>query len=195
MEAALELWIVRHAHPLVAPGTCYGRSDVPADAAHTLQAAQTLTRALQADGCPSVYLCTSPLQRAMALAQSLTELWPQPLTIHTDPRLAEMDFGAWEGRLWQDLGETDFAAWDQDFAHHAVGGGESVAQFMARVGGAWHDLRECCLQAGYKRMVWVTHAGVARAMTLLQQGKTCPGQASDWPPHAPEPGQWAVMRW
>ena len=26
------LWLVRHAAPLVAPGTCYGALDVPADA-------------------------------------------------------------------------------------------------------------------------------------------------------------------
>ncbi|MBV8617950.1 MAG: phosphoglycerate kinase, partial [Curvibacter sp.] len=31
------LWLVRHARQLIAPGTCYGRLDVPADPAHTLE--------------------------------------------------------------------------------------------------------------------------------------------------------------
>ena len=33
------LWLVRHAQPVVATGTCYGALDVPADAAATQVAA------------------------------------------------------------------------------------------------------------------------------------------------------------
>ena len=38
----VSLWLVRHAQPLVAPGTCYGRLDVPADTHATLTAARAL---------------------------------------------------------------------------------------------------------------------------------------------------------
>ena len=34
------LWLVRHARPLVAPGICYGRLDMQADAQATADAAQ-----------------------------------------------------------------------------------------------------------------------------------------------------------
>src|SRR5690606_10781153 len=40
------LWLVRHAAPLVSPGTCYGALDVPADAAATQAAAVRLAAAL-----------------------------------------------------------------------------------------------------------------------------------------------------
>ena len=40
------LWLVRHAAPQVAPGTCYGALDVPADPAATQAAARRLAAAL-----------------------------------------------------------------------------------------------------------------------------------------------------
>jgi len=195
MQADLELWLVRHARALVEPGTCYGRSDVPADPTHTKEAATALTTALAKVSATSLMLWASPLQRTQALAQALAQRWPAALHIHTDPRLAEMDFGAWEGQPWSALTAEDFAPWDQNFAHHRVGGGESVAQFMGRVATAWDDCRRTCQERGLTRVVWITHAGVARAMTLLHRGFTCPRQGSDWPREAPSPGQWLVQHW
>lgn len=195
MAASLELWLVRHARPLVAPGTCYGRSDVPADPAHTAEAALALATALSAMPTPRLVVRTSPLQRAQALATTLARHWPGTVAMQTDQRLAEMDFGAWEGRPWNSLTEEDFIPWNQNFAHHRVGGGESVAQLMARVAAAWEDCRRTCQEQGLNRVVWVTHAGVARAMTLLHGGTACPLHSSDWPREAPEPGAWTVQRW
>jgi alpha-ribazole phosphatase len=47
-----------------------------------------------------------------------------------------------------------------DFAHHRFGGAESTQQVIDRVAGALHDLRAS--QA--REAVWVTHAGVIRAV-------------------------------
>ena len=58
------LWLVRHAQPVVAAGTCYGALDVPADAAATQVAAQRLAQALPA-GAAAHY---STLQRCELLA-------------------------------------------------------------------------------------------------------------------------------
>ena len=80
------LWLARHAQPLVAPGTCYGRLDVPAEPAATQAAAQALAQALPT-GLRTV---SSPLQRCTQLAESLCQLWP-PATFSTDTRLAELD--------------------------------------------------------------------------------------------------------
>ncbi len=44
--APFSLWLVRHARPLIAPGICYGRHDVAADAAGTRAAAERLHAAL-----------------------------------------------------------------------------------------------------------------------------------------------------
>jgi alpha-ribazole phosphatase len=195
MAAHVELWLARHARALVEPGTCYGRSDVPADPAHTAEAARALATALAEMPVPRLLVFASPLQRTQALAQALVQQWPAALHIHTDPRLAEMDFGAWEGQPWSALTAEAFAPWDQNFAHHRVGGGESVAQFMGRVATAWDDCRRTCQEHALTRVVWITHAGVARAMSLLHSGVTCPTQGSDWPREAPAPGRWVVQHW
>mgnify|MGYP003391152053 CR=1 FL=1 len=79
------LWLVRHAQPVVAAGTCYGALDVPADAAATQVAAQRLAQALPA-GAAAHY---STLQRCELLALATQALQPN-LTIHPDARLREL---------------------------------------------------------------------------------------------------------
>jgi alpha-ribazole phosphatase len=49
---------------------------------------------------------------------------------------------------------------------------------MQRVGIAW----DTWLASGTDAL-WVTHAGVMRAVTLLQRGVRVPVTAADWPAH------------
>ena len=197
----LELWLVRHARPVIAPGICYGSTDVAADATHTAHSAAGLWQALNAQSASGNttehipwQVWASPLQRAQTLAQALHAASGHTLHWHTDARLAEMDFGTWEGRAWAELGADAFAPWMDNFAHHRVGGGDSVVQFMARIGQAWQHTRQQCHAQGHTRAVWLTHAGVIRAMRLWHQGITCPATAQDWPANAPHYGEWTVLR-
>lgn len=179
----MKLWLVRHAQPLVAPGVCYGALDVPVDPHATRQAAQALAQALP----QSLQVISSPLQRCERLAHALQGLRPD-LTYKTDARLAEMNFGAWEGQPWDAIARTELDAWTDDFAHWRCGGGENVQDFMARVAAAW-DAR--C--AGKQPTVWITHAGVIRAATLLAQGQRVLQHATQWPRDVCGFGQWCVL--
>ena len=105
------LWLLRHAPVLAPPGLCYGATDLPADADATREAAQALAQSLP----QGVRLCSSPLQRCERLAQALCALRPD-LTLITDPRLREMDFGAWEAQPWDAVPRAAFDAWTADFA-------------------------------------------------------------------------------
>jgi alpha-ribazole phosphatase len=174
---------VRHARPLVDAGLCYGRQDVAADAAHTRETAVRLARALP----PGAMLRTSPRTRCRALADALAALRPDLRPDAVDARLAEMDFGEWEGRRWDAIGAEALDAWTADFAHHRPGGGESVAAFMARVGGAFDALPAAA------DSVWICHAGVARAAALLLQGRRRIDHATDWPREGPDFGRWTVL--
>lgn len=179
----MKLWLVRHATPLVQPGICYGRQDLPADASATAECAQALTELLPA----AIRIISSPLQRCEQLAKSLCGLQPD-LAYKTDPRLQEMDFGSWEGRAWQDIAPAELQTWTDGFAHHAVGGhGESTMQVMARVASAFDELQ------GPGDTLWVTHAGVIRAAELIARGQRQINQASDWPVNAPSYGQWCKL--
>jgi alpha-ribazole phosphatase len=183
----MNLWLVRHARPLVEPGICYGANDVPADAQATGEQARQLAAVLPA----GVGVMTSPLQRCEQLAKALCGLRPD-LAFERDSRLREMDFGRWEGRRWSDISRAEYDAWVADFGAHAVGGGESVHAFMGRVAQALAAARRGV--SGADGVVWITHAGVIRAATLLAQGVTEVRSARQWPREAPGCGQWRVLR-
>ena len=105
--------------------------------------------------------------------------------VKKDARLQEMNFGAWEGQPWAAIARAELAAWTADFASYRPGGnGESVTQFMARVACAFDDLPK------HRDTVWITHAGVIRAVTLIQQGLRQITRAGAWPLDAPKCGQW-----
>ncbi len=177
------LWLVRHARPQVEPGVCYGALDLVADPDHTREAAQALALQLPR-GAP---VSCSPLQRCEHLMAALCGLRAD-LTFKTDPRLAEMDFGDWEGRRWHDIGRAALDAWTADFAQHRPGGGESVVQFMQRVGVAFDEAR-----AGRQPHIWITHAGVIRAARLLAGGVRTVDQASQWPVDGTDFGQCTLV--
>lgn len=177
----MPLWLARHATPLIAPGTCYGALDVPADADATRNAARLLVSALPR----GLRVATSPLQRCEQLAQAMLALQPD-LIIKKEANLREMDFGSWEGRRWSDIGAKPLEAWTDDFARHAPGGGENVDGFMHRVAGLWDALDGT-------PTLWITHAGVIRAATLLAGGVRRVTRADQWPATAPAFGGWTRL--
>lgn len=174
----MRLWLCRHAPVLIEPGICYGASDVPFDEAASHAAAQKI-----AMGLPTACrVWTSPASRTIHLAQQLLQCRPD-LSLLVDARLAEMHFGAWELKKWDDIPKTEIDAWVHGFAHYAPGGGESVQQLMGRVGDALHHLRSLQLPEA----LWVTHAGVIRAMKFwAAHGEQQVLRATDWP-HDPIP--------
>lgn len=179
----MKLWLVRHAQPLIAPGICYGATDVAVDEQATRQAAQTLARTLP----PGLPLRISPLQRCGQLEQALSG--PRPdLLGKTDARLAEMNFGCWEGQRWDAIPQAYYDRWTADFGNHRFGGQESVQEFVRRVAAVWDET----LREGVDT-VWITHAGVIRAATLIAQGVRDVTQAAQWPQDAPAFGCWCVL--
>ncbi len=180
----MNLWLVRHAKPLIDLGVCYGALDVPADPDANQQAAVALAQVLPKDA----NMICSPLQRCELLAQSIQGLRPD-LTCKFDARLAEMNFGNFEGQRWDSIASQAFDAWMADFWQHRFGGQESVADFMARVASAWDDA-----QALGQTQVWITHAGVIRATRLLADGVRQINSAAQWPVHGPAFGQWCELR-
>lgn len=99
----------------------------------------------------------------------------------------EMNFGSWEGRRWADIGQPAIDAWVADFPNHRPGGGESAKEFLQRVAGLWDETRT----AG--DAVWITHAGVIRAVTLLRAGIRSIDCARQWPLPTLAFGEWEFV--
>jgi alpha-ribazole phosphatase len=83
----------------------------------------------------------------------------------TDPRLAEMDFGAWEGRPWAAIPRRELDAWAADLTGARPHGGESVADLSARALAALRDAAQGPVPA-----LVVTHAGVIKAAMAQARG-------------------------
>lgn len=148
---------MRHPAPDIAPGLCYGRLDVGLSAAgHTALAAMRMTLATAGIG----KVVTSPARRCLLLAQAIA---PTPLI---DPRLQELDFGAWEGVAWDTVPRAALDAWAADPLAFAPPDGETGAALIERVGRAVAAL----LAAGEDCIV-VTHGGPLRLLPALLRGQ------------------------
>ncbi len=151
----MDVVLIRHPAVGVEPGICYGRSDVPlaVPADVGAQAVRAHLSALCAPFPEQVW--TSPLTRCASVAERLAQACDVPLRCDADWQ--EMDFGAWEMRRWDDLDRAALDAWAADLMHACAHGGESVAQFAARVARRADAVAQC------DGPQWVvTHAGVIR---------------------------------
>ncbi len=86
-------------------------------------------------------IITSPLFRA----RETTELVARGLPAQADPRLREMDYGAWEGRTYEAIMATDRALrreWETSPDTTRCPGGESGEDVAVRVRGFLADLLE-----------------------------------------------------
>lgn len=149
------LILIRHPVTVCAPNVCYGRLDLDCDAAGldrcTLKAAALARRADR--------VISSPAKRAQRLARRLS------LDVETDPRLQELDFGAWEGQSWDRIGVMQIDAWREAMPHSAPPGGESLASLRDRCRD-W--LEEQVPRPGLT--IAVSHAGPIRVIRALCAG-------------------------
>lgn len=144
----MELYLIRHTKPAVAPGICYGQTDLN-PAASFQKEADRLSVHLP-DTFDQVY--SSPLKRCAQLAQRLSKspIW--------DEQLMEMDFGAWEMKAWHDIPKEQLEPWMGDFVNVAVPGGESFEQLICRSLAALEEI----IEQGASQVAIVSHAGVIR---------------------------------
>jgi alpha-ribazole phosphatase len=157
----LTVWLIRHPAPDVPPGVCYGRLDLGL-AVPPAVAADLLISELP----PLAAVFTSPLARCRRLAE---RLHPAP---RVDARLAEIDFGDWEGRTWDAIGAAALDAWAADPFGHRPPGGETAREMAARVVSFAADF-SCRIKAQGPSgdVAIVAHQGPLRVLAAHWQGE------------------------
>ena len=155
-----QVFLIRHPKPDIAPGICYGSSDIQ-PIPEALQAAY-----LRLDNILPAHaqIISSPLTRCAQLASLLSQT---TRTCTFDPRLAERCCGAWELQTWdqvlpwqhaqhQQVPRAELDAWAADFMDYAAPGAESVRHMQARVLAGWADYSG---PSELPTRVLITHAG------------------------------------
>ncbi len=187
-----QLWLVRHAQPLIEKGICYGQLDIAADAQANLQAAKALAHVLKQNAQRNYLVYFSGLQRTQQLATALQQYFPH-WNSKVDVRLQEMHFGQWEGYAWKNIAKVDIDAWISDFGRYQFGGVESCQDVLTRVIAAYQDSVRLS-RLHHADVVWITHAGVIRALQYyLHQGRVTIESADQWPLEAPDFGAWICL--
>ena len=155
-----QLFLVRHTPVIVSAGTCYGRTDVPLDDAKFTQMLPNIHAQLPHH---AVILC-SPLTRCLNLAEALHALAPNR-TIVIEPNLVEHDFGAWEGKRWDDIAREEIDAWAADYLNYVPPNGESVASMAER-----STLATRHTHRADNLLIVISHAGPLAAITARLGG-------------------------
>ena len=115
---------------------------------------------------------TSPLVRAKETADILAR--SHTITVEADPRLKELDYGAWEGHTREEIDAQfpgEYEKYDRDPAHHEVGGGESGTEVAARLWPVVDGLVEWAEKArGESTALVVGHSSTNRILLAMLLG-------------------------
>ncbi len=140
--------LIRHTSVDVAPGTCYGQTDVPVRPTFAEEAAFT-RQALSGKRFDKVYM--SPLTRCVKLAT-----YCGYGDAERDRRLLEINFGEWEMQRFEEITDPRLQLWYADYEHVPATGGESFAQQYLRVAAFLDELRA----KPYRDVALFVHGGV-----------------------------------
>lgn len=155
-----EIIIIRHGETeWNKTGRFQGHSDVPLSAEGRAQAA-ALGRNLALDHVDAIY--ASDLTRAMETAAPLAKRFG--LEVISDPLLRELNFGAWEGRHFDDVNAENPNAMKNfytDPEQADIPESEPFPEFQRRVAGR---VREIVAQERGKRIVIVSHGASIRIL-------------------------------
>lgn len=162
-----EVLLVRHGQTIWnLQGRPRGHAEVPLDEVGLRQA--EAVAAYIADGWSPTAIYHSPLRRTRETAMHIATATGAPLFPHSG--FIDIDFGAWEGRLPEDLeshwGET-WRTWRIRPQDVVIPGGETLPDAQNR---AIAGLRQVCLAHLNQVLVVVSHVAIIRLLILGMLG-------------------------
>lgn len=150
----MEIVFVRHTAVDVAPGICYGQTDVGLKDSFP-EEAETVKKKINGN-FDAVF--RSPLSRCKRLAEACGYADATP-----DYRLIEMDFGEWEMKKYDDIDDPRLKEWFENWQTIKATGGESFADQTKRVAEWIEEMKK----TGARRILAFTHAGVIMNALLI----------------------------
>lgn len=153
----MEIYLIRHTKVAVEQGICYGQKDVNLAESYPeeLEAVKEKLKGIEFD-----QIFTSPLNRAKKLA---TDIFGDK--VQEEKRLMELNFGDWEGKVWDEIKDPLFPAWMNDFVNKKCSNGESFVMLRDRVLEFWNEVKakDC------ERIAIFSHGGVMRTINAIDK--------------------------
>lgn len=153
----MEIYLIRHTKVDVEKGVCYGQKDVELANSYP-EELDSLKQKINGVEFDAIY--TSPLTRCKKLA---ADLFSEKAI--EEERLMELNFGDWEGKVWDEIKDPLFPAWMDDFVNKKCSNGESFVMLRDRVLEFWKELKT----KSFSRVAIVTHGGVIRTIQTLEK--------------------------
>jgi alpha-ribazole phosphatase len=149
--------LVRHPPADIAAGVCYGRLDIGLRGDATATVSEIVSTLA---GAGAVQVWTSPATRCLVVAEAVARIVGADLLV--DPRLQELDFGAWEGVEWDCVPRASLDAWAANPIDFAPPGGESGNALLARARAVHQAIVGACQDC-----VIVSHGGPLKLLAAL----------------------------
>ena len=163
-EKIKTIYLVRHGEILSSmKGRICGHSDILLNETGLYQA-EVLGAWFSDMGIESIF--SSPLTRTVQTSDMIAKSVGLP-TYYKHSGLTEKKEGEWEGKTYWELRDQApklWERWSKDPINFAPPAGESVKDFVARIGRAFKDI-VFNYETGNK-VVFVTHAGVIKSMMM-----------------------------
>jgi alpha-ribazole phosphatase len=154
----MEIYLIRHTEVKGSKTICYGQSNPPL-ADTFLDEAAALKAKLPTD-FDAIY--SSPLLRCKLLAEELDFQ-----NIQFEESLMEVNFGTWEGKLWDEIPQAELDLWMNDFVNRTPPQGESLINLNARVLAFLTKVKE----TQYQKIAIISHAGPIRCTLAFINNK------------------------
>ncbi|MEQ1530439.1 MAG: alpha-ribazole phosphatase [Methylococcales bacterium] len=148
----MDIYLIRHTQTAATQGLCYGQYHVELADSFTDELAALQQKLPELKNDCRVY--SSRLHRCLQLATHFSA------AVITDERLLELNFGAWEGVLFNDIAPEALQYWTDNFVNSSPPNGESFTDLYLRAGAFWREL----LATEAEQVLIFTHAGVIRAL-------------------------------
>jgi len=169
------IYLIRHGNVDVPKNVCYGQLDcgvaLDFNAEQSRLSDYFVEQAcLEAPLNASPLIISSPLKRCYLLAQGLKKALASQnsesnVELQVNGAFKEINFGDWEGRTWEGIGQEKVQCWSDDLLNYVFPKGESTSIFHERVINAWSDLMaQLALEKEAKKVIIIAHAGVIRSI-------------------------------
>jgi len=144
----MEVLLIRHTAVEVAPGICYGQTDVPLKSTFEQEAEIVKGALLSHEPFDAVY--TSPLSRCARLAVYCG--YPDAIL---ENRIMEINFGEWEMQPYAEIQDPRLQEWYDDYLNVRATGGESFMILYERVVSFLEELKT----EQYSKVALFCHGG------------------------------------